>query len=280
MSPPSDSAEQGAKLSLTAIRDRQVNMLKAIARHCADHSLTYYLYKGTLLGAVRHAGWIPWDDDLDIAMPRADYEEFCHTFQSRTSSEADYSLRSLPGDPDYGYPFAKVSDNRTVLRSYSETNRNPGVFVDIFPLDGWRRDKIARSVQQTGYALLRQLLRVKRLKPSNVRSPAHRTALVVGKLFLRSISARSISSGISALAMLGGFNECEIVGDLVWHREKVPRAAFDHPSPVPFEGDLYPGPGNPDQVLRCLYGNYLLLPPIAEQVRRHKFTAYLKEQQT
>lgn len=271
---PSGAGEQ---LTIPQVRERQVAMLKALAKHCDDKSIRYYLYKGTLLGAVRHGGWIPWDDDIDVAMPRADFERFCETFPSvNHCNNSGYSLRSEHTDPQYGYPYAKLSDNQTILRTYSQAHTNLGVFVDIFPLDGWRDDKLGILAQRAGYPVLSQLLRIKRLKPSNVTVPAKRVALITGKFALRGIDTRLIARMMTRLATLGDFDRRTTVGDLLWKREHVPSSSFATRSAVTFEDEQYWAPGDTQTVLTRLYGNYLALPPADQRVRRHKFDAFLK----
>ena len=115
----------------------QTDILDQIVKICDAHGLRYYLTYGSLLGAVRHSGFIPWDDDLDIMMPRKDYEIFLKVAPKELSS--DYFLQCDQSQEDYWLNFAKVRKNNTLFEEFSEDimgeNAHTGIFVDIFPLD-------------------------------------------------------------------------------------------------------------------------------------------------
>ena len=130
----------------------QLEVLAALDRHCREQGLTYYLGYGTLLGAVRHGGFIPWDDDVDVMMPRADYERLRrHLRRQRPRRPDARSPRTQAGWP---LPYAKVSDDRTVLVEPFEVPVAMGVNVDVFPLDPVPSSPLRPRVQAV---LLRRL---------------------------------------------------------------------------------------------------------------------------
>ena len=104
------------KMDPAEIRRVQLQMMDVIDDFCRENQLNYFLDCGTLLGAVRHKGYIPWDDDVDISMYREDYEKFLRTFQ-----KTGYSLKSPYNDQTYYYPFAKVCDDRTIIDASKKT---------------------------------------------------------------------------------------------------------------------------------------------------------------
>ena len=119
------------KLVRKEIKNYQISILKAIDSFCKDKNITYFLSGGTLLGAARHAGYIPWDDDLDLMMPREDYDRFTNEFKNEY-----LKIYSLATVSDCRFPFMKVYDKRTLVAEDSFKNEMVyGVFVDIFPLD-------------------------------------------------------------------------------------------------------------------------------------------------
>src|SRR4029079_13184062 len=89
------------------LRARQLRLLRAVADHCETHGLRYYLCAGTLLGAVRHGGDIPWDDDIDLMLPRPDFDALCASFPTSAAPD-QVSLRALSNSPTHVLPFAKV----------------------------------------------------------------------------------------------------------------------------------------------------------------------------
>lgn len=114
------------------LRGIQLDLLEEIHRFCQEHHIVYYLSSGTLLGAVRHGGYIPWDDDIDLYMPRESYERFVKEY---TDTEGKFTLMEPRRSNHYFYTFAKLTDSRTMMVEDSYTSYPIGVYVDIFPLD-------------------------------------------------------------------------------------------------------------------------------------------------
>src|SRR5690625_114441 len=120
-------------LDLEEIKQIQLSILRRVAFFCKQHDIAYFLCGGTLLGAVRHKGFIPWDDDIDIMMPRPSYEKFLKEFKYEHLSLYHYKKTK-----NYGYPFIKIGEDRTVLReTFIKKNIDMGVFIDVFPIDGF-----------------------------------------------------------------------------------------------------------------------------------------------
>ena len=117
------------------IRSIQFEILKAVAEFCDANGVQYFLTGGTLLGAVRHQGFIPWDDDIDIAMPRPDYNRFLTLSQGRLGSRYDVSV--LENNPAHSRLFMRVMDNRTLyVHKYYRRKYRTGLGIDVFPMDG------------------------------------------------------------------------------------------------------------------------------------------------
>lgn len=121
------------ELTIREIQLMGLEILKDVHRFCIEHSIKYSLLDGSMLGAIRHQGFIPWDDDVDIIMPRPDYERFCKTYQSD-----DYKIKYRGNDKTCKIAFARVYDTK---RTFMETtmpwcNEDVGVWIDIFPADG------------------------------------------------------------------------------------------------------------------------------------------------
>ena len=113
------------------LRGIQLDLLEEIHRFCQEHHIVYYLSSGTLLGAVRHGGYIPWDDDIDLYMPRESYERFVKEY---TDTEGRFTLMEPRRSKHYFYTFAKLTDSRTMMVEDSYTSYPIGVYVDIFHL--------------------------------------------------------------------------------------------------------------------------------------------------
>lgn len=133
------------EMTLEEVKLLELDALKFIDSVCKENGLIYFAAYGTLLGAIRHKGFIPWDDDIDIYMPRPDFIKFVEVINNY---EHPYSIRSL-NDKDYFHAFAKLSDDRTYLieKQFKSKSRELGVYVDIFILDGLPDDiKKHRSI--------------------------------------------------------------------------------------------------------------------------------------
>ena len=123
------------KLTEKEIKQYSFAILKDIKKVCEELKLTYFLDGGTLLGAIRHNGFIPWDDDIDVSMPRPDYEIFIREYNKYCNK--NYKLKSITTDLKYGIPYAKISDTTTILYKFGRNAFGQGLSVDIFPIDAY-----------------------------------------------------------------------------------------------------------------------------------------------
>ena len=126
---------------MTQLQAKEFEILKEFVRICDELNIRYYLVCGTALGAVKYGGFIPWDDDIDVGMYRKDYELFCEKALELLPSH--YFLQNYKTDPNFPYIFSKIRDSRTtyIEKSNAELNIHHGVYIDVFPLDGYPKDE-------------------------------------------------------------------------------------------------------------------------------------------
>ena len=241
-----------------------------------EHHIRYFLAFGTLLGAVRYGKFIPWDDDVDVLVPREDYNKLLTLFRD---SER-YRLFAFEKNPKFPFPFAKLCDMTTRKEEtvYKNKNVTLGVEIDIFPLDAWDDD-------------------FNKAKKEAKHNTKHMTHLLWTKLD-RPITDNPIKRGIWSIIMMpakllgsGHYVKKIIkeshkphqkgrsyVGAKVWciygERGIIPAEAFAEAVDIEFEGMLFPAPKGYDTYLTCLYGDYLPEPPKEKQKTHHAFTAY------
>lgn len=141
------------------IRPLQLRILKillAVDKVCKEHGLRYYIMAGTMLGAVRHKGFIPWDDDLDIGMPRADYDLLMS--HSKEWLPQPYEAVCAENDPNYPLPFAKIQDADTTLIERMHLKYLGGIYLDVFPLDGVPQSNLKQRIHFARYEFYKRVL--------------------------------------------------------------------------------------------------------------------------
>lgn len=257
-------------IDIEDIKKIQIEILDDIVKFCKENNLQYFLAYGTLLGAVRHKGYIPWDDDIDIHMPRADYEKFVVLYNS-AKKENEVVTHEI--NRKYHVPFAKVFRKGTIVNEFFYKQSVFGVYVDIFPIDG-----IKSKLQAY---ICGQCIRCMYIKTSifcNRQTIARKIRLLVTKFILLPFSEHLILNIIRWTSTLFKLEECENVcsfGSRTALREILPRSVFDESKSMTFEGKEYDIPAGYDVYLKSKYGNYMQLPPEEKRVSTHDSVASL-----
>lgn len=266
------------KLSLEEIKAIEINILKFVRNVCQENHLRYFLCGGTLLGAIRHKGFIPWDDDIDILMPRDDYRRLIEILKDNEK----YRSISIYYNDDYYYSFAKIIDPAT---NFYETElqrpiKGYGVYIDIFPIDGLPKSDLGLKIHFNVVMILRKLLYLS-LNKSFQLSFKHWSRLpkfIVWK-FVSIIGWKRWIQIIEGLAIKFDFHHSNKVACIVsgyGKKELVHKVIFKKAIQVEFEGKKYCAPVGFDEYLTNLYGNYMELPPEEKRISHHLFEAYLK----
>lgn len=267
--------DEKLKLTQEELRKLQLCELEALVffdEYCRKHGLTYYLCGGCLIGAVRHGGFIPWDDDTDVLMSRPDYERFLRLYKEENPSERFV----LVNDDDKSFSgniFAVLSDtDHTMVKDYQQNLDMPhGIPLDIFPIDGLAEGKFARYVQYF-WTMIYSLFRSQTV-PKN-----HGGLLSMGsKLLLALFKKHSTRYKIWRYAEKRmtryDFDESENVAELCagfYFMKKVyPKSIYSGTTELEFEGRKFLAMKNYDQYLRIPFGDYMELPPEEERVPHH-----------
>lgn len=248
----------------------QLVLLQKTADFCEEKGLRYFLFGGTLIGAIRHKGFIPWDDDIDIAMPRPDYDRFIRTFNDPSNY---YQVIDMSNNKEYGFPFAKVHDTRTFVDELQYAKDHFGVYIDIFPLDGVKGDEQIIKVLR-----LRKILHTKKANFYQ-RTLSKKIINTFGKLVLLPFSVHKILTLIDKEARKYPFGSTLKVANIVnpyGPREIVDLACFKNHIYKEFEGRQYRIPVGYDAYLRSIYGDYMQLPPEDKRKRLHIAKEYWK----
>ena len=268
---------QYCELNLQEIQQREFIMLKMVSELCDFHQIPYYLCGGTLLGAVRHHGFIPWDDDIDLLMPRPAYDRFIEVARTQPFLP-DYEFHSLElGNLDD--PCCKLADlNTYVQKDYSQDPRDHWLWLDIFPMDGCPESDVELSKVYKKVHAMRRLLRYMKLKPGTGRSALK--ALLKPVLKWPAIivfGKRRTALRIDRLARQYDYRDTDTVAGIVFGygiQERMIKAEFEPQLLFEFEGAQFTGPACFDTYLHALFGDYMIPPP-EDQRRVHFMKVFL-----
>jgi lipopolysaccharide cholinephosphotransferase len=260
-----------SSLSSEEIRRVQLGVLVELDRLCRAEGLEYYLAYGTLLGAVRHGGFIPWDDDVDVMMPRADYQRLADLFARAAPSHL--TLGSPQTRAAWPLPYAKISDDRTQLWEPFEVPVALGVNVDVFPLDAVPSSRLLRRVQSLELRFLAWALELRYISAARGREWHRPLAITVGKPLLRLVPMGRLVRAVETALQRTGRRPADRLAVGLAHHWSVPRGSLTPPSEVEFEGVPFRAPADPDAVLTAVYGDWRRMPPEEERVSHHAFTA-------
>lgn len=255
-----------ANYDISALHERLLKILLAFDRVCSEHGLRYCICGGTMIGAVRHKGFIPWDDDLDVSMPRPDYDRLIAHAREWLPEPLELACAEL--DPDYPLPFAKIQDASTTLIERPHLYYLGGCYIDIFPFDAWPRNVVARRWQAVSYHFLKQALYLVHRDPyKHGRGPRSWTPLLARKLF----SMQGLQRAIRRVLTRYDYSTASLASSYTDGIRKIlPKEIVDTYGPMEFEGHTVQGIIHSDPYLKCMYGDYMAVPPPEKRVQ-HNF---------
>lgn len=258
---------------LRKVQLTQLEIAKEIKRVCEENGIRYFLYRGTFLGAVRHQGFIPWDDDMDFGMLREDYEKFRRIAPEKLGES--YCFQDWHTDSGYAHPFGKVRKRGTVyVEAKCRRLEENGFYVDVYPLDfapvnQGERKKLARK--------LLHLYRMKLMKSGYTPWMEGERVVLYKRLGYLPYQAVALLTGQKQLiraydTLVAAVPE----SDTVYEQSALPIAYyFDTDwcrelTDYPFEDTCFPGSRDYDACLSALYGDYMQLPPEGKRENRHQ----------
>lgn len=267
----------GRKLTDKEVKDVTLEILKSVADICEKNNLRYSLALGTLIGAVRHQGYIPWDDDIDIAMPREDYDKLINYFKENANNLAPLKLEHYTVQRDFPYVHARIKDVRyPIISSWLKKPVEKSLFIDIFPLD-YTNNPLADEEKRMSFAVagvyfggIKNDLKVNFSIQKFIK-------LIVIYPFAKLFHNQFLSYRDNYFKKADK-DKCKYMGSIAWPvyrgKEVFEKEVFSSTIKVPFEKYEFEIFENYDIILKQIYGDYMKFPPEEQRVGHHYFDAY------
>lgn len=264
-------------IDVIELKNIQLDILKHVDSFCKTNNITYFLCGGSAIGAVRHKGFIPWDDDIDIAMLRDDYDRFIKTYSENDTSV--YKLHYFKLDHKVPYPYVKIDNSETVFLEELENDYKMGVNIDLFPVDSVPESLEKQKEIFSKYDRLVKIFTVKRLPLKRRRGILKNIVLALSHVMFSFRSFRSLIRSFEDNALKYKDEDSKYCAGIVWgygRREINLKENWSEALYVPFEDMMVPVPKGYDGYLSSVYGDYMKLPPEEKRISHHHFIAYWK----
>ena len=270
------------ELSLHDIHNVELEILKHVASICDSQGLRYFLYYGTLIGAIRHHGFIPWDDDVDICMPRPDYEKLIDYFKTNREELKPLEIEHYSVNKKYIFPILRISNSDYYTEYEGKKDYGLGVFIDIYPFDGCGNSQ--EEVEKT-YKKTKNLISI---ISSGGRSKFEKSPGGVLRNIFKWVlynytnifGLYSVIKRLDTIAKRTPFENCEYVNTTVWWTSTKyvqKRSDITDYIDVDFEGESFKTIRNYDKFLSSRYGDYMQYPPEEERVGHHFYRVFKKD---
>ena len=269
------------ELSVQEIQKAELKIMVKFDEICRSHNLKYFLSFGSLIGAIRHKGFIPWDDDIDIIMPRPDYEKFLDLCRKDPSIISPFVCGNYFLNKKFVYPITRLCDPSYIVEYDSSKAGEFGLFIDIYPFDGCGNSyeealKIHSSFRNDVSVISSASKKKFQKSPGNKLRTLVKymiygyTNLFGVGFFINRVNERSKRKNFYEYKFVGCTNWCFDTKNLV------ERKYFDNQVEVQFEGHSFYAPKDYHELLTKMYGDYMQLPPIEERRGHHNYRAYKK----
>lgn len=258
------------------IHKEDLNIFKEFKKICEKYNLTYYIIGGTFLGAIRHKGFIPWDDDMDIALPREDFNKLLKVANENLPQNME--LVSFQNKTYCRYYLPKIINKQIEIceKRTEDKNGKTNIFIDIFPIDGTPNNKILRKIYYLNVLYYRMLIAwfyIDEIDKCKNRKLHEKILIKMGKIIptKKIININKVFLKLDKLLQKNSFEKSEYVGTIMGAyktREIVPKSYFGKPAEYNFEDIKVTGPEKYDEYLTHIYGNYME-PPKNKEANQH-----------
>ncbi len=261
------------KQSVEAVHRCQLEMAIQVKKICEKHNIKFFLDAGTLLGAVREKGFIPWDDDIDIGFERDDYNRFIAVAEKELPE--NMFLQRWDYESAYGYPYAKIRylGTKYRLKTDGHSKATDGVFLDLLPYDSVPNNKLSLYLHSLKLRCCYLLIQYRLGYNPEVKN---RFTVPVLKLIAKAVQADRLKSKYEKTVIMynAGYNCLNVTeaDGIDYHRFIIPRTIVQSVAVLPFENVNFPVPKNYDKYLTLVYGDYMKRPKRQDQIGKHGVT--------
>lgn len=271
---------QKRKLSLDEIKKIELNILLELKKATDANGLRFFISGGSLLGAIRHKGFIPWDDDIDVCMPRPDYEKLCRLYREGKVFP-DYIELQCYENHTGDFPFIKLLDSRTEIEEKYVAGMLKSLWIDILPVDGFPEDEAEVIRIQKKAVNYRKGLMLKFAKVGEGKNAFKKLLKPLVILALKPFSPAWFNKRLKKEIASYPYETSKYVGVYTWGLyglgERMLKSEFEKTVPVTFEGYEFNTFSCWHEYLSGLYGNYMELPPV-EKRQTHNMLAWIREE--
>lgn len=273
------------ELTIKETQEVSLEILRIITNICEEQRFRYSLVYGTLIGAVRHSGYIPWDDDVDIMMPRPDYDELLVYLNKHINEYPHLQVFNRKECVEYPYMITRISDDRYEMEMANEKPYGMGIFIDIYPYDGLGKTKDEAlkfglkgdRLSSFCYQATREHFAIE-----NTTSTFRKLIKYPVYLYSKFCGKDYFQNKLEKLARAKDYDESEYVGCVTWlsggEKDIFPRKWFDETIMMKFDKYEFRVPKEYDNILRHIYGDYMKLPPEKDRVGHHFYKVYKKSE--
>ncbi len=260
---------------LRNIQKMDFYVLKEIKRVCEKNNIPYFLIGGTLIGAIRHKGFIPWDDDIDIAMLRPDFERFLEV--CKTDLGQEFFLQTPLNESncaDYGLARIRLNETKIIIESRKSAKLHEGFYVEVFPYDKLPDNKISQFFYGNWFPVLKRVYAIRKGYKPHPRTLYARVAVNFFNALLKPVSTEKLKKKLDSYHLKYAQKNTKklflLSGAWGYKRESHPVERFAQFTTAEFEGETFTIPADYDGFLKEQYGNYMELPPPEKRVNHHK----------
>lgn len=267
---------------LEALHKKYLEIMKYFDKICTENNLSYFMCGGTMIGAVRHNGFVPWDDDVDMFMPRKDYEKLMEIWPNVANTEK-YFLARTDFKHNYHHAAMSIRDTETTFVNKHSVDEDivHAMGIEIMPIDGAPRGKIARFFQLYN-AFIFALFNTQRLPDNKGKLVRYTTALVYGVFRGKKLRYKIWKRAEKRMSKYD-WDDCdevtELIGSIKGMLLRHPKDDFENTIRFQFEDFSVPVMKGYDRYLTHIFGNYMEYPPVEQRVAKHD-TVYINTERT